>query len=120
MTAIQANEHGRPQGGGGGRVGAPPWKIPKNIFYYMGGLFATFSPCGSLFATFVSLLLLFGALFGSFSPCCGRSCYVFFLMGTLFTMRGAFISLLWVFLGLPLPHPPPPPSNDNFCGHPCQ
>ena len=51
-------------GGGVARVGRrpppPPSKIKKKFFGYIGGLFATFSSYGCLFATFFSF---FGGLF---------------------------------------------------------
>ena len=83
-------------GGGGARVSRhPPPLEKKKLFGYIGGLFATFSLYGALFATFFSFL-------GAFSPC-GN------LFATFYFMVGAFLGAC------------PPPPYENFCGsHDCK
>ena len=53
--------------GGGARVGRPP-PLKKKFFGYIGGLLATFSSYGALFATFFSFL-------GAFSPHLFGACH---------------------------------------------
>ena len=65
-----------PAGGGGKSKPSPP-PPQKKFFGYIGGLFATFSSYGALFATFFSFL-------GVFSPC---GC----LFATFYFMVGAFL-----------------------------
>ena len=78
-----------PTGGGAIVSRHPP---QKKFFGYIGGLFATFSSYGALFATFFSLL-------GAFSPCGS-------LFATFYFMVGAFLGAC------------PPPPYENFCGLP--
>ena len=70
-----------PAGGGGwggkSKPSPPPPLEKKKLFGYIGGLFATFSLYGALFATFFSFL-------GAFSPC-GN------LFATFYFMVGAFL-----------------------------
>ena len=67
-----------PAGGGGGWGGkskpSPPPLEKKKLFGYIGGLFATFSLYGALFATFFSFL-------GAFSPCGNFFATFYFMVG---------------------------------------
>ena len=75
--------------GGGGKSKPSPPPLEKKFFGYIGGLFATFSSYGALFATFL----------GAFSPCGS-------LFATFYFMVGAFLGAC------------PPPPYENFCGLP--
>ena len=79
-----------PAVGGGARVSRHP-PPQKKFFGYIGGLFATFSSYGALFATFFSFL-------GAFSPCGS-------ILATFYFMVGAFLGAC-------------PPPYENFCGLP--
>ena len=88
---------GRPQRGGGTRVGAPPPGKLRILPRYMGGFFATCSPyVGTFFSfwghypPFGSLSVTFfpwGAFLLRFPPCGGHFIFIFQVGG------GAFLSL---------------------------
>ena len=90
----------RLQAGGGARVGRRPplSKVKYKFFGYIGGLFATFSSYGRLFATFFSFL-------GTFSPC-----------GGLFATFYLFTSWWGPFFGLA----PPPPTKISVDAYDCK
>ena len=69
LKLAQTQYHGRPQMGGGWRIGVHPPPLENQTFFFTnwGGLSATFSLCGSLFATF------FFWWEAKFSPCQGLS-----------------------------------------------
>ena len=60
--------------GGGARVSRHPPLEKKKLFGYIGGLSATFSLYGALFATFFSFL-------GAFSPCGNLFATFYFMVG---------------------------------------
>ena len=72
------SSHGHPQGGWGKKkrlTPPPPGKSRKNLFCYMGGLFATFfSFCGGSFSQY-------GGLITTFSLCGVLLALMFFLRG---------------------------------------
>ena len=90
--------YGRPQGGGGARVGGCR-SLEKKLFTLWGAFLLLFSPYGGLFTT----LSPYG---GPFFPCVGPSCYFFLYVGAFFGPYGG------PFLALP-------PFYENFCGRPC-
>ena len=81
-----------PAEGGGGKSRPPaPHRKEKKFFDYIGGLFATFSSYGALFATF------------------------FLIFGGPFHHVGAFLLLITLWWGPSLGRAPP---YENFCGLP--
>ena len=82
--------------GGGKSKPSPPHPRKKKLFGYIGGLFATFSLYGALFATFLSFL-------GAFSLCGS-------LFATFYFMVGAFLGAC----------PPPPPTKISAGSHDCK
>ena len=66
---------------------------PPSVFFFSGGLFATFSP-----------------YWGGFFSIWGPIHYFFVLVGAIFSMWGSFFFLWWAFLGL-LPY-------ENLCVRP--